>query len=106
MTSAGAVQSMRPSSLRSIGACVAAAWSCGTGDTVPRASPSMVSTSSAPPRRASRASSSGVVSSGPIGVARDSRMGPVSRPSSIIIVVTPVSVSPFTMAQWIGAAPR
>jgi hypothetical protein len=41
-----------------------------------------------------------------MGVARDMRIGPVSSPSSIIIVVTPVSVSPLTTAQWMGAAPR
>ena len=32
--------------------------------------------------------------------------GPVSRPSSILITMTPVSASPAMMARWIGAAPR
>ena len=35
-----------------------------------------------------------------------SKMAPVSMPSSIIIVVMPVSASPLMMAHWIGPAPR
>ena len=35
-----------------------------------------------------------------------SSMGPVSRPSSICMMVTPVSLSPAMIARWIGAAPR
>ena len=58
------------------------------------------------PMRARRPSSRSAVSSSPMGIARDSRMGPVSRPSSMSIVVTPVSRSPFTIAHWTGAAPR
>ena len=34
------------------------------------------------------------------------RIGPESRPSSICMIVTPVSESPFSKAHWIGAAPR
>jgi hypothetical protein len=41
-----------------------------------------------------------------MGVARARSVGPVSSPSSIIMVVTPVSRSPFTIAHWMGAAPR
>ena len=41
-----------------------------------------------------------------IGVLLARRIGPVSRPASIIIVVTPVTASPFAIAHWIGAAPR
>ena len=33
-------------------------------------------------------------------------MSPVSSPASICMMVTPVSVSPASMARWIGAAPR
>ena len=35
-----------------------------------------------------------------------SSIGPVSRPASICIRSTPVSVSPAWIARWIGAAPR
>ena len=35
-----------------------------------------------------------------------SATGPVSRPSSMRITMTPVSLSPAMMARWIGAAPR
>ena len=34
------------------------------------------------------------------------RMGPVSRPSPMSMVVLPVTVSPLAMAHWMGAAPR
>ena len=43
------------------------------------------------PSSASASCSSGVVARGPIGTARESRIGPVSRPSSIRMMVTPVS---------------
>jgi len=33
-------------------------------------------------------------------------IGPVSRPSSICMMVMPVSASPARMARWMGAAPR
>ena len=33
-------------------------------------------------------------------------ISPVSRPSSIFIMVTPLTSSPFMTAHWIGAAPR
>jgi hypothetical protein len=36
----------------------------------------------------------------------DSSTGPVSRPFSICIRHTPVSLSPASIARWIGAAPR
>ncbi len=36
----------------------------------------------------------------------DSSTGPVSNPASICIRHTPVSVSPASIARWIGAAPR
>ena len=35
-----------------------------------------------------------------------SSMGPVSRPASICITVTPLLASPASMARSIGAAPR
>ena len=46
------------------------------------------------------------VSRAPTGVGTSSRMGPVSRPASICMSVTPVCASPASMARWIGAAPR
>ena len=33
-------------------------------------------------------------------------MSPVSMPSAICMMVTPVILSPFSTAHWIGAAPR
>ena len=47
-----------------------------------------------------------LVSRGPIGVASRSSMAPVSSPSSICMMVMPVSASPASTAAWIGAAPR
>ncbi len=46
------------------------------------------------------------MSSGAILIFEDKRTSPVSMPSSINMVVTPVSVSLFMIAHWIGAAPR
>ena len=46
------------------------------------------------------------VSSGTIGVGTRSSIAPVSMPSSIWIVVIPVSVSPRMIAHAMGAAPR
>ena len=40
------------------------------------------------------------------GVRPSSRTGPVSRPTSICMMPTPVSASPARIARWIGAAPR
>src|SRR5437879_448227 len=73
---------------------------------VPAAKPRNVSTISGAPTSDNRAASSGAVSSVPISISRCSSISPVSIPASIRIVVTPVRVSPFTMAQLMGAAPR
>ena len=43
---------------------------------------------------------------GPIATRSDMPTGPVSRPASIFITMTPVSASPAMTARWIGAAPR
>ena len=56
----------------------------------------------APARRAVRPRSC----PGPIGSAFGNAMAPVSRPSSIRMMVTPLSASPAMMARLIGAAPR
>src|SRR5467141_5073051 len=53
-----------------------------------------------------RAASSGAVSFASISIPRCTSISPVSIPASIRIVVTPVRVSPFTIAQLMGAAPR
>ena len=47
-----------------------------------------------------------LVASVPIGTRSAIAMAPVSRPSSIFITMTPVSLSPAMTARWIGAAPR
>jgi hypothetical protein len=44
--------------------------------------------------------------SGPIAIFRVSATGPVSRPISIFMIITPVSASPAMIARWMGAAPR
>ena len=44
--------------------------------------------------------------SGAIGTRSAIAIAPVSSPSSIFMMVTPLSVSPAMMARWIGAAPR
>ena len=41
-----------------------------------------------------------------MGVSRESSMAPVSTPASVSMVVTPVTASPWIMAQLMGAAPR
>ena len=73
---------------------------------VPAAKPRKVSARSGAPDSDMRAASSGAVSFAPISISRCNRVSPLSIPASMRIVVTPVRVSPFTMAQFIGAAPR
>ena len=58
------------------------------------------------PSSASRSCTVSAVSAAEIGVRSASSIGPVSRPSSMRMVVTPVSASPARIARWIGAAPR
>src|SRR5437588_5153992 len=73
---------------------------------VPAANPRSVSAINGAPISDNRAASSGAVSFAPISISRCTSMSPVSIPASIRIVVTPVRVSPFTIAQLIGPAPR
>ena len=82
------------------------AESCVRGLSVPASMPRSVSTMSGAPDSDMRAANSGVVSVTPIGISCCSSISPVSMPASMRIVVTPLFVSPFTMAQLIGAAPR
>ncbi len=53
-----------------------------------------------------RSCSSCVVMSGVMAMRSTMATGPVSRPSSICMTMTPVSASPAMMARWMGAAPR
>jgi hypothetical protein len=99
-------QSMRPSSFFRIGASVACASFCGVGVSVPASSRCSVSMSNAAPSSARRGLKVTAVSDARIGAAACSSTSPVSRPASMRIVVTPVVVSPFAIAHWIGAAPR
>ena len=66
----------------------------------------MVLTNNSAPSRASRSCSVCELSSGKTGVRACARMSPVSRPASIFMMVTPVSVSPLRIADWTGDAPR
>jgi len=101
---AGSRQSSQPSTFRSRGASVASASRCGVGVSVP--SRASVSISTRAPITDRRSPSSPAVSPGRIDVRSDRRIGPVSMPSSIWMVVTPVSASPRISAHAIGAAPR
>ena len=65
-----------------------------------------VSTSNWAPIRDSRAASVPAVSSSPMGVVRQAATGPVSSPSSMRMMHTPVSGSPRITDHWMGAAPR
>ena len=58
------------------------------------------------PSAASRSCSSPAVSSGPIATRASRQTGPVSSPSSMRMIETPVSLSPAMMARLMGAAPR
>ena len=72
----------------------------------PTIAPGSASTIAPAPNTLSRSCKSAVVSSASIATERCNKTGPVSKPASICIMHTPVSVSPAMMARWIGAAPR
>ena len=99
-------QSRRASALRMRGARVAADSSWGRGAIRPVARPAIASPSASAPMPASRSVRVPAVSSGRIGHARARRMSPVSIPSSIRMIVAPVSESPASSACCTGAAPR
>ena len=103
---AGRLQSIRPCSFFSIGAYVARAASCGVSSSVPSLSLRSASRSASAPRIDSFENIVSAVSSSPIGISRTCSMGPVSIPTSIRMIVIPVTVSPRATAQLIGAAPR
>ena len=74
--------------------------------TSPRSKACNVSSSASAPRAARRSWRVPALSSRTMGVFRCNRMGPASRSSTISIIVTPVTVSPGTSDQGMGAAPR
>ena len=94
------------SSLVSMGARVAAAWSWGMGVRAPAAILGRVSQRTFAPTAVTRSNSSPLVSSGPMGTFSHTSTSPVSSPASICWIDTPVSVSPFRTAHWTGALPR
>jgi hypothetical protein len=89
-----------------MGASVARAWSCSVSETVPEAMAGSVSSSSSAPARASRPDRVPAVSSPVMGSRRTAATGPVSSPSSMRMIETPVSASPRMTAHWMGPAPR
>src|ERR1700691_3949703 len=58
------------------------------------------------PMAARRGARVSAVSFGAIASSCCWRMSPVSRPASMRMVVTPVTVSPLAIAHWMGAAAR
>ena len=105
-TVASRLQSIHSSSRDSLGAMVACAGSWGRRGALPSATRRRVSPSSWAPSRASRSWSWPAVTWSSSGIDRWRMMSPVSSPSSIHMVVTPVTASPARMAHWMGAAPR
>ena len=65
-----------------------------------------VSQSTRAPTAATRSNSWPLVSSGSILILSQASTSPVSRPSSICMMETPVSASPFSTAHCTGALPR
>ena len=90
----------------SMGARVCLSCSWGIRAAVPSSMAATVFTSSSPPSTASRAFNSSAVSLGPMGVDAWEMMSPASSSVAMCMMVTPVSSSPFRMAQLMGAAPR
>ena len=80
--------------------------SCFTGVTVPACKSSNVLTIKFAPAIESLSNKDPPVSFLSIGTFTTSKMSPVSKPSFICIVVTPLSSSPSITAHCIGAAPR
>ena len=73
---------------------------------VPASRRSRTETRRRAPASARRASSEPVSSSGRMGSSTVSRIGPVSRPGSICMMVTPETGTPARIAAATGAAPR
>ena len=106
MAAMGFVQSMGDSSRDSMGAKVACVLSCGVRGAVPAASRGRASASASAPTFANRSHREGRSSSGSMGVFAVRITSPASSSSAIYMMETPVSVSPLSMAQLIGAEPR
>ena len=79
---------------------------CAVATRSPAAYADKVGTNNDAPISDSRSCSVLAVSSAAMDVLASARTSPVSKPSSICIMPTPVSVSPAMIARWIGAAPR
>src|SRR4051794_12788485 len=94
MKSAGWLQSSLPSSRLSLVAYVTPSLGCGSAVSRPSTRPSSACTISPAPNFASASCRLPAVASAVIGTLSFSSMAPVSRPASICMMVTPVSVSP------------
>ncbi len=105
-STAGFAQSISPSCFFMIVVWVAASWSWGVYTAVPCAMASRVFTQSSAPASARRPKSVPPVSPSFKGTSVFRIISPVSRPSSMRMVVTPVTGSPLITAHWMGAAPR
>ena len=105
-TLAGRFQSIIPCDFFNRGALDATAGSCGKASSWPDSTESIERRTSQSPISPKRTSSSSAVSSGSIGILAWAMQGPASTKGVMWITVTPVSVSPWYMAQLIGAAPR
>ena len=97
--SQGRAQSMRVSCLSILFAYVMPVCGCGVSVSEPRSSAPSARTIKSAPSRASRSYKSPAVASGSIRTRSAMAMGPVSRPWSIFITITPVSRSPASIAR-------
>ena len=95
---AGLDQSICPISFVILAVCVAIVSSCGVATISPLTQRANTGTIISPPSTAIRSNNCPVVSPGKISVSTMSMMSPVSRPSSICIMVTPVLDSPLIIA--------
>ena len=106
MCAAVSVSLNSASSLSSMGARVAFSCCWGWGWRVPASMAGTVSQRTRAPTAVTRSNSSPLVSSGPMAIFSQTSTSPVSNPSSICMMETPVSVSPFRTAHCTGALPR
>jgi hypothetical protein len=103
---ASSAKSTTPSRLPSLRAYEPALRSWARRGAWPACASTRVSASSGPPIVASLFASVPASSAGSIATQRWSERSPVSSPSSIHIVVTPVPVRPSQSERWTGDAPR
>jgi len=79
-------------------------WGLNVSD--PRSSAESARTKRSAPRGARTSCRSAAVASGSMGTRSAMATGPLSSPSSICMMLMPLSRSPAMIARWIGAAPR